>query len=152
MLIEVSSAFGQIFIERYFFGFLIFEVVPNPSQLQHVWISAWPINVSYFNWKIEGVVFGLQRSKQRVNVLGLSSQHVALWVLNVEYSKVVVLLVQLLQRWGVNLVFQPCDSHIFNFNRVGYRPFKTNRNRRKVVNILQELKLGSPVQGLALKV
>jgi len=75
----------------------------------------------------------------------------ALGVLNLKDSEVMVVLIKLLHTAHINLVLQLSDTEILDLNRVGNRPLETDRYRRQVVRVLDELELGTAVQSLALK-
>lgn len=69
----------------------------------------------------------------------------ALGVLNLKDSEVMVVLIKLLHTAHINLVLQLSDTEILDLNRVGNRPLETDRYRRQVVRVLDELELGTAV-------
>ena len=72
-------------------------------------------------------------------------------VLDLEDSEVMVLLVELLHTTHVNLVLQLGDTEILDLDRVSDGPLETNRYRRKVISVLDELQLSATVQSLTFK-
>lgn len=62
-----------------------------------------------------------------------------------------IVLIQLFQARGVNHILQLGDSKVLNLNWVGHGPLLANRYGRDVINMLDQLQLGSSVQGLTFK-
>jgi len=75
----------------------------------------------------------------------------ALGVLDLENSEVVVVSVERLKPRGINLVLQFGYSEVLDFNWVGHCPLQANGNRRQVVSMLEELELGTTLEGLSLE-
>lgn len=84
-------------------------------------------------------------------MLSLVALQGAIWVLYIENAEIVVCFIKLLKKSCVNLILQFGYSEIFDLNRVSYRPFQTDWNMRKLICVLQHLKLSSSVECLSLE-
>lgn len=84
-------------------------------------------------------------------MLSLVALQGTIWVLYIENAEIVVCFIQLLKKSCVNLILQFGYSEIFDLNRVSYRPFQTDWNMRKLICVLQHLKLSSSVECLSLE-
>ena len=75
----------------------------------------------------------------------------SLRILNLEDPEVVIFSVKLLEASHVNLVLELSDAQVFDLNWISDGPFKTNRNGRQIVGVLDQLKLGATVQSFSFK-
>ena len=62
-----------------------------------------------------------------------------------------VILVELLHTTHIDLILELSNAEVLDLNRIGDCPLKTNRDRRQVVGVLDQLELSATVEGLALK-
>ena len=54
--------------------------------------------------------------------------------------------IKLLKTSHIDLVLKLCDTQVLDFDRVRDGPFKTNRHRRQVIGVLNQLQLRSTVE------
>ena len=79
----------------------------------------------------------------------LSRLESALRILNLEHPKVMIFRIKLLKTSHIDLVLKLCDTQVLDFDRVSDGPFKTNRHRRQVIGVLDQLQLRSTVESLS---
>ena len=104
VIIEMSSAYGKIFIELDLWRLLLFKMVASTSKSKGVRLSWWTFDIAYLDRKIERVFLGFKRAEQSENMTYLIRFESALGVLNLEDSKVEIFLVQLFKTWHINLI------------------------------------------------
>ena len=85
-----------------------------------------------------------------VMITQISSES-SFWVLNFKDFKVEVLAVKFFEACSVNLVLKLGDSKVFDLNWVSHCPFKTNWYGWNVIDMFDQLKLSSSVEGLTFK-
>ena len=104
VIIEMSSAYGKIFIELDLWRLLLFKMVASTSKSKGVRLSWWTFDIADLDRKIERVFLGFKRAEQSENMTYLIRFESALGVLNLEDSKVEIFLVQLFKTWHINLI------------------------------------------------
>jgi hypothetical protein len=72
-------------------------------------------------------------------------------ILDLKDTEIIVFPVELLQLCSVDLILEFGYSKIFDFDRVGDCPLKTDRYGRQLVSVLQHLELGAAMECLSLK-
>jgi hypothetical protein len=99
-------------------------------------MRAWSFDVADLDRQVDRILFGLERSEERVNVLSIVSSQSSLGVLNFEDPEIIVVLVQGLESLSVDLVLELGDSEILDFNWVGDGPLESNWSCREIVDVL----------------
>ena len=104
VIIEMSSAYGKIFIELDLWRLLLFKMVASTSKSKGVRLSWWTFDIADLNRQVERVFLGFKRAEQSENMTYLIRFESTLGVLNLEDSKVEIFLVQLFKTWHINLI------------------------------------------------
>jgi hypothetical protein len=142
---KMGAAKGQVLVELFLNGRVLFLMVALASNSQEVAFSRGTFNVLNLDGEVQAVCLRLKGSEKHVDVLGLVGLESTFGVLDFADSEVMVFPVKLLKGCGIDLVLKLSDSKIFNLNRSGDGPFKANRHGREHISVLQHLKLGAAV-------
>lgn len=104
VIIEMSSAYGKIFIELDLWRLLLFKMVASTSKSKGVRLSWWTFDIADLDRQVKRVFLGFKRAEQSENMTYLIRFESTLGVLNLEDSKVEIFLVQLFKTWHINLI------------------------------------------------
>ena len=104
VIIEMSSAYGKIFIELDLWRLLLFKMVASTSKSKGVRLSWWTFDIADLDRQVERVFLGFKWAEQSENMTYLIRFESTLGVLNLEDSKVEIFLVQLFKTWHINLI------------------------------------------------
>jgi hypothetical protein len=124
----------------------VLRVEACTSKFQRMRMRAWSFDITDLDRQIYGIILGLKRTEQSVDVLRVVRGKCAFWVLDFKDTEVIIALVQLLKGSGVDLILELGDSQVLDLNGIGDSPLKTDRCWRQVVNVLEQTHVGSSVQ------